>query len=80
VKRDLNSSIDFDYASAGTFGSPVQEGESQRFSNLKYKTGKAPVSNRDSLASTALSKIQKPVGLGGQGATMSPMGAGMNQT
>ena len=65
AKRDLNSSIEMmpfnDYMNGG-YSSPGQESDSTRISNLKYnKKGiSKPNTNRESQASTALSKITKP--------------------
>lgn len=67
-RQDLNSSLDATVEYAGGYVSPGQESESTRVSKLKYAKGaKAANTNRDSIASTSLSKISKV-----QPSTMSP--------
>ena len=59
-RQDLNASVDAALDYAGGYASPGQESESTKISNLKYAKGvKAAVTNRDSVASTSLSKISK---------------------
>ena len=63
IKRELNSSIEMpfnDYMNGGGYSSPGQETDSTRISNMKYLQKKAQSkTNRESQASTALSKITK---------------------
>jgi hypothetical protein len=59
ISQSLEKNPFVDYTTNG-YTSPGQESDSTRLSNFKQNPMlKAPVTNRDSMASTALSKITK---------------------